>query len=143
MGGKACLNCLGPFPTWSRMPFLTFASQPGALQVPGLQGGESVVHFLGTLVGQSPTPHRRHLPSCLSSNRTSWPKGNQQRTERQELWKRNLTISLKWPRYQLESLPLGELPNMLSGFPRSRDPGSQLPRCCILPLDWPAPNPLC
>lgn len=34
---------LGTFPTWSRMPFLTFASQPGALQVPGLQGGENVV----------------------------------------------------------------------------------------------------
>lgn len=101
-------------------------------------------NFLGTLVEQSPIPYQRHLPFYLSSNRTLWPKGNQQRTERQGLWKRNLTIlSLRWPRYQLESLLLGELPSMLSGFPRSRDPGSQLSPCCFLPLDWPVPNLLC
>lgn len=62
--GKACLNCLGPFPTWSRMPFLTFASQPGALQVPGLQGGENVVRT--SLVLSKAQFHTKDI--CLSTS---------------------------------------------------------------------------
>lgn len=93
------------------------------------------------LVKQSPVPYQRHLPSHLSSNTSFWPRGNQQITERQELWKRNLTILSPrkqwWPGYQSEPLLLRELLNLLSGYPIPRGPGTRLPQCYSLPQDWP------
>lgn len=60
--GKACLDCLGPFPTYSRMPLLTSVSQPGVLHNLDHTAETMWCGFLGTPVEQSPIPYQRHLP---------------------------------------------------------------------------------
>lgn len=91
--GKACLNCMGPFPAYSRMPFLPLSLSQGVLQVPGPHSRE-VVRAFSVLQWSKAQVLTKAPGSSLSSMELSGLRGNQHRTERQGLWKRNLTSLL-------------------------------------------------